>query len=55
MNMDQVPSVEISGKKLHNVSKYEYLGVIMDDKLNINSHIEHITKNYKESCVFYGS
>ena len=43
IDIDQVPLVQISGKKLHNVSKYEYLGVIMD-KFNMNTHIEHITK-----------
>ena len=44
INAEFVPSLEIAGSKLQNVSKYEYLGVIMDDKLNMNNHIEHITK-----------
>ena len=36
--------LEISGRWLQHVSKYEYLGVIMDDILDMNNHIEHITK-----------
>ena len=47
INVEFVPSLEIAGRKLQNVSKYEYLGVIMDDKLNMNNHIEHVTKKVK--------
>ena len=34
--------VHIDGKPLQHVRKYKYLGVIMDDKLCMNNHIEHI-------------
>ena len=36
--------VHIDGKQLQQVHKYEYLGVIMDDKLCMNNHIECIIK-----------
>ena len=52
INIDQLPSVEISGKSLQNVSKYEYLGVKLDDKLNMNSHIDHIIKTVQgKLCI----
>ena len=36
--------LNISGKQLQHVHKYEYLGVLIDEKLGMNDHIEHITK-----------
>ena len=34
------------------VSKYEYFGVIIDDKLNMNSHIDHIIKKVQgKLCI----
>ena len=34
--------VHIDGKPLQHVRKYKYLGVIMDDKLCMNNHIEYM-------------
>ena len=52
INIDQVPFVEISGKSLQKVSKYEYLGVIIDNKLNMNSHIDDIIKKVQgKLCI----
>ena len=46
------PLIVVAGKRLQNVSKYEYLGVIMDDKLNMSNHIEHITKKVQSKlCI----
>ena len=34
------------------VTKYEYLGIVIDDGLNNNTHIEHIMKNVQgKLCV----
>ena len=43
-NIDNALFVVIDGKNLQQVHKYEYLGVVMDDKLCMNSHINHIVK-----------
>ena len=45
-NTDRVyePLLKIGERRVQSVSKYEYLGIIMDDRLNMDSHIEHITK-----------
>ena len=36
--------VDISGTSLQNVHTYEYLGVLVDEKLSMNTHIDHVTK-----------
>ena len=48
----EVPSIEIVGNTLQSVSKYEYLGVVMDNVLGMNTHIEHITKKVQgKLCI----
>ena len=52
IDVNQESLLKIGGKSLQNVSRYEYLGVVMDDKLNMNGHIEHITKKVQgKLCV----
>ena len=41
---NMVVPINITGKDLQNVNKYEYLGVHIDEKLNMASHIEHVIK-----------
>ena len=36
--------MKISNVPLKTVCKYEYLGVLLDDKLNMNSYIDHVVK-----------
>ena len=45
-NIDRVqePLLKIGEKRVQSVSNYEYLGIIMDDRLNMDNHIEHSTK-----------
>lgn len=38
-------TVQINNTKLKKLQKTKYLGLIVDDKLNWDSHIEHIIKN----------
>ena len=47
-----VPAVSIAAEPLQNVRKYEYLGVIMDDKLCMDGHIDHIIKKVQgKLCI----
>ena len=38
------PVVKIAGKTLSNVNQYEYLGIILDDKLTMNSYVDSMWK-----------
>ena len=53
--IDNTLLVAIDGKNLQKVHKYEYLGVIMDDKLCMNNHIDHIEKFRVASVLFLNS
>ena len=52
IDIQHVPSIEVAGKNLQHVTKYEYPGIVMDDKLNMNNHVGHITKKVQgKLCV----
>ena len=47
-----VPAVSIAAQPLQTVRKYEYLGVVMDDKLCMDGHIDHIIKKVQgKLCI----
>ena len=45
-------TVKISNVPLKTVCKYEYLGVLLDDKLNMNSHIDHVVKKVQSKYIY---
>ena len=51
-DVDNPPPITIANTPLQYVHKYEYLGVLLDDKLNMNGHIEHVVKKVQAKlCV----
>ena len=45
-------AINISNTPLQNVHKYEYLGVMLDDRLSMNNHIKHVIKKVQSKlCV----
>ena len=45
-------SVNVSNCLLQNVHKSEYLGIMLDDKLSMNNHIDHVTKKVQgKLCI----
>ena len=52
VDSDSVPAVSIAAQPLQTVRKYEYLGVVMDDKLCMDGHIDHIIKKVQgKLCI----
>ena len=52
LDVVDIPVITISDKPLQRVGKYEYLGVIMDDKLCMDNHIDHIVKKVQgKLCI----
>ena len=42
--------VEVNGMPLERCKSYKYLGVVIDEKLKWDSHIEHITPKISKAC-----
>lgn len=43
-NFDRDVNIEIGGSKIDRVAEYKYLGVIIDDCLNFNAHLDYTVK-----------
>ena len=43
----------LQGKQIDLVSEYKYLGIIIDDKLCLNSHINYLRQKLKKTLGFY--
>ena len=48
---DRLLSLKLCDKKLKKVSKVKFLGVIIDEKLKWEAHIEHLQKKLKLSII----
>lgn len=45
------PIVKIGGANIEYVTKHTYLGIVLDEKLSFNQHLEQVSK--KTTAVFY--
>ena len=43
--------IKIGNQKLKKVDKVEFLGIIIDDKLNWEPHIDHLSQKLKSSII----
>ena len=43
-------SLKFNGKPLERCTSYKYLGIVIDDKLKWNDHIDYICKKISKSC-----
>ena len=43
--------IKIGNQKLKKVDKVKFLGIIIDDKLNWEPHIDHLAQNLKSSII----
>ena len=48
---DRLLSLKLCDQKLKKVSKIKFLGVIIDEKLKWEAHIEHLQKKLKLSII----
>ena len=47
-------NIKINGNKLEKCDNYKYLGVIFDNNLSWQPHIEYICGKISKACRFYG-
>ena len=50
----QPVSEEAFGEKISCKSSCEYLGVLIDNKLNIKDHVDHVSKKLNKFCGLVG-
>ena len=48
---DNFHSLKLYNEKIKRVSKTKFLGVVIDEKLNWNSHLNHLENKLKMSIV----
>ena len=49
-NLNQIPEIKINDKLIERVESFKFLGVIIDQNLNWNNHVNHISNKLSRTC-----
>lgn len=53
-SLTEIPHVKLNGMTIESVSKFKYLGVLIDNKLHFDHHMTYCIKNASHTGYLHG-